>query len=191
MGGPTGPLFCLFDGNSGCRSRVFLDRPAALAGQPPVGLAPEPGDRVIAADRGAAPCAGVGLAGPPADRRPGLAAGRRGRDARQAAGIPIITAPPDKDETDLELALARRPGRGRAEEIVICAALGGRTDHLLANVLLLARPELAELDVCIADGPEIGAAAARAVSGTCTTDASGAAGDSALAAARWAGCAWV
>lgn len=44
------------------------------------------------------------------------------------------------------------PGHDRPQEIVICAALGGRTDHMLANVLLLVRPELAGMKVVIAQG---------------------------------------
>ena len=40
------------------------------------------------------------------------------------------------------------------DEIVICAALGGRSDHLLANVLLLARPDLADRRVTLVDGRE-------------------------------------
>ena len=53
----------------------------------------------------------------------------------------------------MELALAHALARGAAT-IVICGALGGRADHMLANVLLLTRPELAGLDVSIVDGPE-------------------------------------
>ena len=46
------------------------------------------------------------------------------------------------------------PWPGDASEIIICAALGGRSDHMLANVLLLARPELADLAVTLVDGRE-------------------------------------
>lgn len=73
--------------------------------------------------------------------------------ALTAAGAVAITAPAAKDETDLELALMHALQRG-AREIVICAALGGRGDHMLANVLLLARPELAGLSVILADGDQ-------------------------------------
>jgi thiamine pyrophosphokinase len=73
--------------------------------------------------------------------------------ALRDAGVPVITAPVAKDETDLELALARALEEG-LEQIVICAALGGRVDHLLANVLLLARPDLEGRDVLIADGQQ-------------------------------------
>ncbi len=53
----------------------------------------------------------------------------------------FITHPPAKDETDLELALlhaaARYPGK-----ILLFGALGGRLDQTLANVMLLAHPQL-------------------------------------------------
>jgi thiamine pyrophosphokinase len=77
-----------------------------------------------------------------------------GVQALQAQGASIILAPVAKDETDLELALAQALA-GEAEEIIICAALGGRLDHLLANVLVLAWPDLAGRDVRIVDGPII------------------------------------
>lgn len=72
----------------------------------------------------------------------------------EADGTPTLKAHTDKDETDLELALAQALAAG-PQEIVICAALGGRTDHLLANVLLLARPDLRDRRVLLADGAEV------------------------------------
>jgi thiamine pyrophosphokinase len=130
--------------------RVFVvaGSPNAL---PPAAMAPGPGDRVIAADYGAHHARAWGwpihsvvgdLDSLPADEL----------EALQAAGIAVVIAPRAKDETDLELTLAHALGEG-AREIVICAALGGRADHLLANVLLLARPELAGVKAVIADGP--------------------------------------
>ena len=71
----------------------------------------------------------------------------------EVAGIPMVTAPPVKDETDLELGLAKALEEG-ARVIVICGALGGRPDHMLANLLLLTRDDLAGLDVVIADGTQ-------------------------------------
>jgi len=121
-------------------------------GRPPNGLQPGPLDRVIAADRGAEHARAWGwpvhLIVGDLDSLP-----RTALDAAIGQGIPAITAPIAKNETDLELALAHALTEG-ARSIVICAALGGRTDHLLANVLLLARPELVGTDVLIADGPE-------------------------------------
>jgi thiamine pyrophosphokinase len=130
--------------------RVFVIA-GSPGGQPPWGLAPGPGERVIAADYGAHTARAWGwpvhmligdLDSLPADEEAEL----------EAVGVPVITAPREKDETDLELALAHALEEG-AREIVICAALGGRVDHLLANVLLLARPELAGIPALIADGP--------------------------------------
>ena len=69
----------------------------------------------------------------------------------EAAGAQIIRFPPRKDETDLELALLHAVREG-ATEIVILAALGGRLDQTIANLLLLALPELSGLDVRIVEG---------------------------------------
>jgi thiamine pyrophosphokinase len=72
------------------------------------------------------------------------------RTALEAYGCRFVVHPRAKDETDLELALAYAARQG-AREIIVLGALGGRLDHLLANVLLLARPELAGVSVRIAD----------------------------------------
>lgn len=69
----------------------------------------------------------------------------------EAAGSQFVRFSPRKDETDLELALLYA-ARGGATEIVILGALGGRLDQTIANVLLLAMPELASIDVRIVDG---------------------------------------
>lgn len=69
----------------------------------------------------------------------------------QAAGTDFHDHPPAKDETDLELALLWAAGQG-AEEIVVLGALGGRPDQELANLLLLALPELEGRRVLIAEG---------------------------------------
>jgi thiamine pyrophosphokinase len=61
----------------------------------------------------------------------------RARDA----GCEIIAHPPDKDATDLDLALAlvleRWEGPGRPT-VLVAGGHGGRLDHLLGNVLVLA-----------------------------------------------------
>ncbi|HEX5041165.1 MAG TPA: thiamine diphosphokinase [Candidatus Limnocylindria bacterium] len=68
-------------------------------------------------------------------------------DRLAARGARIERHPPDKDASDTELALdaARHAG---ATSIVLLGAFGGqRLDHEVANLLLLADPDLAGLDV--------------------------------------------
>jgi thiamine pyrophosphokinase len=107
---------------------------------------------VIAADRGAAHARAWGW---PLDLLVGDLDSLPAEDgaAISAGGTPVITAPAAKDETDTELALAHALAQ-EPREIIICAALGGRADHMLANVLLLARPELAQVRVTLTDGRE-------------------------------------
>jgi thiamine pyrophosphokinase len=71
----------------------------------------------------------------------------------KAAGVQIVRFSPRKDETDLELALLHA-ARSGATEITILAALGGRLDQTLANVLLLALPELRGIDARIVEGAQ-------------------------------------
>jgi thiamine pyrophosphokinase len=72
----------------------------------------------------------------------------------RASGARISTFPPRKDETDLELALLRAASEG-AESIVLLAALGGRLDQTIANLLLLALPELDGIDVRVVEGRQV------------------------------------
>lgn len=72
----------------------------------------------------------------------------------EAQGVVVYRHPIRKDKTDLELAfdlaLAERP-----DEILLLAALGGRLDQTLANLLLLTRPEFASIPVYLVDGPQV------------------------------------
>jgi thiamine pyrophosphokinase len=69
-----------------------------------------------------------------------------------AAGTTIDRHPAEKDESDTELAV-RCAIDGGADEIVLVAALaGGRLDHEVANVLLLAHPTLRGRDVRLVRG---------------------------------------
>ncbi len=128
--------------------RAFVVAGSPVA-QRPAHLMPGPADRVIAADYGAHHALAWGwpihlLIGdldslPAADL-----------ETLRARRVPTITAPAAKDETDLELALTHALDGG-ARELIICAALGGRADHMLANVLLLARPDLAHITAAIVE----------------------------------------
>jgi thiamine pyrophosphokinase len=71
----------------------------------------------------------------------------------EVSGSRIIRFSPHKDETDLELAL-QHAARAGATEIIILAALGGRLDQTVANLLLLAMPELGGIDVHVVEGAQ-------------------------------------
>ena len=131
-------------------------RAFVVAGSPvarrPLRLHPQPGDIVVAADLGAQHALKWGwtvhlLVGD-LDSLPAATL-----DDLVASGVETMRVPSAKNQTDTELALVaaleRRPG-----EIVFCGALGGRADHLLANVLLLAHPALAAVTASLVDGPE-------------------------------------
>ena len=97
-------------------------------------------DLLIAADGGALPLLRAGI-------MPHVAIGdmdsidAAGLAELEVHGIALRRFPREKDETDLELALLYAAAAG-ATAIDILGALGGRWDHTLANVALLALPEL-------------------------------------------------
>jgi len=105
-----------------------------------------PAPYVIAADGGARHAAALGLT---IDRwvGDGDSLGEPGIEALIAQGVPVDRAPVDKDESDTELAVRAALDR-RPVAIAILGALGGpRLDHALANLALLALPELRDVDV--------------------------------------------
>jgi thiamine pyrophosphokinase len=116
-----------------------------IANSPDLDLAPF-ADRIgaaellIAADGGTLPLLRVGLA-------PHVAIGDMdsidvaGLEELARRGVVVRRYPREKDETDLELALLYAAAAG-ADAIDVLGALGGRWDHTLANVSLLALPEL-------------------------------------------------
>jgi thiamine pyrophosphokinase len=106
---------------------------------------------IIAADGGAARAHALGL-------RPALVVGDMDSlppgevERLSEAGIAVEVFPPEKDESDTELAVRAALARG-ADTLVLIGALGGlRFDHALANLLLLELPELAGRDVALLDG---------------------------------------
>jgi thiamine pyrophosphokinase len=66
--------------------------------------------------------------------------------AAEAAGAEVERHPMAKDETDLELGLTAALERG-ATHVVVAGGHGGRVDHFLGNVLLLAAPRFASMRV--------------------------------------------
>jgi thiamine pyrophosphokinase len=111
-----------------------------------------PDDFILCADGGARHALALQV-------RPGLLIGdmdsieKRHLQQLQDSGVEIELFPRDKDETDLELAL-NKAVEYNPQEILIAAALGGRMDQTLANVLLLADARLAGFDVRMDDGVE-------------------------------------
>jgi len=108
---------------------------------------------VIAADRGLEHALDLGL-------EPTIAVGDfdsaspEAVVAAEAAGVRIERHPPDKDATDLELALDAalelRPAR-----IVVLAGVGDRLDHLLAALLLVASPRYGDVELDAHVGPAL------------------------------------
>jgi len=72
------------------------------------------------------------------------------REQLDRSGVQLIVYPTHQDYTDLELAVRYARGQ-QATDIVIFGALGGRWDQSLANVMLLAAPELAQVPVRLVD----------------------------------------
>lgn len=75
--------------------------------------------------------------------------------ALESSSATISRHPVDKDETDLELAvalvarLAADPLEGEMAEVLVLGAGCGRPDHALANLQVLAGPATAALDVSV------------------------------------------
>ena len=67
--------------------------------------------------------------------------------------VEIIRFPPEKDQTDLELAIEEVYARG-CRDIIIIGALGGRFDQTLANLSLLTDSSHSGLRISLDDGSE-------------------------------------
>ena len=67
-------------------------------------------------------------------------------DAAVAGGAEVRRYPAEKDQSDLELAVRAARDSGAAQVIVVGGS-GGRLDHLITNVLLLASPEFDDIDI--------------------------------------------
>ena len=91
---------------------------------------PRAGDLVIAADGGAAHLSGIGA-------RPDLVLGDFDSLGRVPAGENVLRFPPEKDDTDMMLAVKEGLRRGYSR-FVLLGGLGGRLSHTLANIQTLA-----------------------------------------------------
>lgn len=69
----------------------------------------------------------------------------------EQAGVEVLRYPPEKNETDLELALTLAAGKG-CRDILVIGALGGRLDHTLSNLSLLGMSVLKGCRVRLEDG---------------------------------------
>jgi thiamine pyrophosphokinase len=74
-------------------------------------------------------------------------------DAFEAQGIRVLRSPHDKDATDTELALlaACDAGAVRVEILGALGASGGRSDHSLGTIALLAHPRARAVDCSLLD----------------------------------------
>jgi len=105
---------------------------------------------VVAADGGAVGARGAGF-GIDLVVGDGDSLGEAGLAALAAEGLAIERSRFDKDESDTELAVLACLRRG-ATAITIVGAFGGRLDHTLANIWLLALPALGDRSVQLLDG---------------------------------------
>ena len=96
-------------------------------GRPGPAPQPQPGDFVIACDRGYRYCAGLGL-------QPDLFIGDfDSYDGAVDPAVPVERLQPEKDDTDTGHAIRHALDQGYRTLILVCA-LGGRLDHTLANI---------------------------------------------------------
>jgi thiamine pyrophosphokinase len=112
----------------------------------------EPGDVIIGADGGTLNALAV-------DLQPSVVIGDL--DSLPPELLPQLTLrgvivwrfPPEKDSTDLELAL-RYSTESEYDPVLIVGALGGRTDQMLANIALMTKADFAHKDIRCDDGVE-------------------------------------
>lgn len=108
---------------------------------------------VIAADSGLQAAAALGVE---VDRIVGDldSVDREELERARARGAVVDRHPVAKDRTDLAIALDTALELG-AEEVTLVGGYGGRLDHLLAGVLLLAAPAYARLSIRALMGPAV------------------------------------
>ena len=109
-------------------------------------------DLVIAADGGATSLDALG-------RRPDLLVGDMDStdpslvERLASSGTTVVRHPADKDASDTALAVGEALSAGATDLVILGAVRGERLDHALANLLLLAGPELTGCTVRAVHGP--------------------------------------
>ena len=132
--------------------RVIIFANGEIAHKAPILDFIQKGDFIIAADGGARHCLSLGLF-------PKLVIGdldsltKEEIQTLEQNGTNFERHPPNKNETDLELALFSAI-QYNPKEIIIFGALGARWDMSVANLLLLAHPDLISTPIRVLDGPQ-------------------------------------
>jgi thiamine pyrophosphokinase len=133
-------------------NRIFIFVNGLIADLQPVRRLIRPGNLLLAADGGTRHIRSLGLV-------PSAIIGDLDSltddDRRWTVekGVRLVEYPRDKNETDLELALAYAL-KQESDEIILVGALGGRLDQTLGNLALLTDPRLATFNVRLDDGVE-------------------------------------
>jgi thiamine pyrophosphokinase len=107
---------------------------------------------VVAADGGAIKAQQLGLA-PQVVVGDGDSLPKDRADELRQSGVEVLVHPAAKDESDTELAVREAVMRGATSIVVLGAFGGSRVEHAVANLLLLASPDLAGIDAALVDGP--------------------------------------
>lgn len=115
-----------------------------------IGCLIQPGDLTIAADGGYRHARAVGIQ---PQHLVGDLDSIDSQDLKEARarGTTLHQYPSKKDQTDLELCIDLAISLS-AERIVIVGSLGGRTDHLLANIFLLFADKVRAYEMILTDG---------------------------------------
>lgn len=66
-------------------------------------------------------------------------------------GVQVLRYPPNKDETDLELAILHAIHQG-SDQVIVYGALGARWDMTLANLMLLTHSSFTQVRINLIDG---------------------------------------
>jgi thiamine pyrophosphokinase len=136
---PRRPLKAIVVGNGRCPNRQSLPADAL-----------EGAELVVAADGGAL-CAETLRLRPELVVGDGDSLDPAAAERLARSSIPFQPVSPDKDQSDLELAVREAVSRGATEVVLLAALHGDRIEHSVANLLLLALPGLARVDVRLVD----------------------------------------